>query len=311
MQRRAQVQAAARLVLGQRPRRAEAVFFGNQRLGREQAAQLRHRERVERDPRRVRLPMPREIRGRAQMPARRAGRVKDLVAVGKGARRQREILARIVERRIVRHARHEIAPREQEMRREENARRRRGLLRRLEDRRFHGKDAIGIEMGELQPRPGERAKSLAPIRLAEEPRQIRREDRIARRAARQLRAQEIIPAGDEAMVRIELQIKLLALVALLDARPRPARPLAFPRRDVLVPHAHPPRPRLRRHRHIRLLEDRKGERARLRRFRHHVVHGAREVRVAIGGEGDENTHGSMKTERPVNGNRWIAKKPRR
>ena len=95
---------------------------GDERSGGEKAAQFLERARVQGGPGGVRVPMARKIGGRAQVPAGGADGVKDFAAVGEGARGQRDFLAGIVERRIVRDARDEIPAREKEMRVVENAR---------------------------------------------------------------------------------------------------------------------------------------------------------------------------------------------
>ena len=305
LHRAAQVEAAARLVIGEGAGGAEAVFFGNEWIGGEKAAQLRQRTRVQRGPLRVGVPMARKVVGRAQMPAGRARGVEDFAAMRKGARRQRDLLARVVKLRIVRHALHEIPAREKEMPRHENARRGRGLVRRFEERRFHVHDPIRIEMGKRQPRPGERRKRLAAIRPLKKPRQIRREDRILRRAALQLCDQKFIPARDEPVMRIELQIKLLPIIPLLNARPRPARPLACRRRDALMPHADSRRPRVGGRRLVVLLENREHERLGSRRLRRQIAHRAHQIGIAIRRDGDENAHALMETDRPGDGKRGL------
>ena len=157
-------------------------------------------------------------------------RVKEIVTVGERAHGHADLLAVEVVVRIVRHLAAERAEGESEVSGEEAPRQR---------PRERGPIVDRARPEEHRPLGNEPIEGECPWRLDEaagveriERRGIGGEDRLAATGRPEHRDQRRIPAFDEAVVRVELQRVLLAVIEPLGLVARPARPPAVAIVDV-------------------------------------------------------------------------------
>ncbi len=215
-------------------------------------------------------------------------RVEQVVAVREGAHREADLLADEIEFGVIGHVADEAARREQHVPRDEARAQRRAIqLGRRDVAELEGRNALRRETIEPHPRRRGIVRQRPGGIIG---RQIGGQHGPRRSAALGLIEQHRIPPFREAVMRIELQEPVFAVVQLHQFRPRPARTLALAPRHV--DHAHPPAVQ-RGWWHLSLAmlpAHREAQLARPARPRHGMLDRRDQFGVAIGRNRDENRH---------------------